>query len=103
MQLFSAEGKSDSVNPIELQWERVDKRSRAIPVTGRGEGAHIVQTNGFQMAVRLSALGCLGLWCNVIKITPVRSEVFTAVTMKNGVFWVVRPCGSCKNRRFGGT
>jgi hypothetical protein len=22
---------------------------------------------------------------------------------KNGVFWVVTPCGSCKNRRFGGT
>jgi hypothetical protein len=24
-------------------------------------------------------------------------------TMKNGVFWDVMPCGSCKNRRFGGT
>jgi hypothetical protein len=23
--------------------------------------------------------------------------------MKNAVFWVVTPCGSCKNRRFGGT
>jgi hypothetical protein len=23
--------------------------------------------------------------------------------MKNGVFWEVTPCGSCKNRRFGGT
>jgi hypothetical protein len=23
--------------------------------------------------------------------------------MNNGVFWVVMPCGSCKNRRFGGT
>jgi hypothetical protein len=23
--------------------------------------------------------------------------------MKNGAFWVVTPCGSCKNRRFGGT
>jgi hypothetical protein len=33
----------------------------------------------------------------------VRFEVFTAVTMKNGVFWVVAPCGSCKNRRFGVT
>jgi hypothetical protein len=33
----------------------------------------------------------------------VRFEVFTAVTMKNGVFWDVMPCGSCKNRRFGGT
>jgi hypothetical protein len=33
----------------------------------------------------------------------VRFEVFTAVTMKNGVFWDVMLCGSCKNRRFGGT
>jgi hypothetical protein len=36
-------------------------------------------------------------------ILHVRFEVFTAVTMKNGVFWVVTPCGSCKNRQFGGT
>jgi hypothetical protein len=27
----------------------------------------------------------------------------SAVTMKNGAFWDVMPCGSCKNRRFGGT
>jgi hypothetical protein len=33
----------------------------------------------------------------------VRFEVITVVTMKNGVFWVVTPRGSCKNRRFGGT
>jgi hypothetical protein len=33
----------------------------------------------------------------------VRVEVFTAATMKNGVFWDVTPCGCCKNRRFGGT
>jgi hypothetical protein len=31
----------------------------------------------------------------------VRFEVFTAVTMKNAVFWDVMPCCSCKNRRFG--
>jgi hypothetical protein len=33
----------------------------------------------------------------------VRFEVSTAVTRKNVVFWDVTPCGSCKNRRFGGT
>jgi hypothetical protein len=33
---------------------------------------------------------------------PVRFEVFTAVTMKNAVFWDVVPCRSCVNRRFGG-
>jgi hypothetical protein len=33
----------------------------------------------------------------------VRFEVFTAVTMKKGVFWDVTQCDSFKNRRFGGT
>jgi hypothetical protein len=33
----------------------------------------------------------------------VRFEVFTAVTMKNAVFWDVVPCRYCVNRRFGGT
>jgi hypothetical protein len=33
----------------------------------------------------------------------VRFEVFTAVTIKNAVFWDVTPRGSCKNGRFGGT
>jgi hypothetical protein len=32
-----------------------------------------------------------------------RFQVFTAVTMKNGVFLDVTPCAPCKNRRFGGT
>jgi hypothetical protein len=39
----------------------------------------------------------------VKQVVHVRFEVFTAVTMKNCVFWDVTPCGSCKNRRFGGT
>jgi hypothetical protein len=34
-------------------------------------------------------------YCWVDNIKSVRFEVFTAVTMKNGVFWVVTPCGSC--------
>jgi hypothetical protein len=33
----------------------------------------------------------------------VRFEVFTAVTMKNAVFWDVTPSRSCVNRRFGVT
>jgi hypothetical protein len=31
-----------------------------------------------------------------------RFEVFTAVTIKNAGFRDVSPCGSCKNRLFGG-
>jgi uncharacterized protein with PIN domain len=42
-----------------------------------------------------------------VKITynnyiQVMFEVFMAVTKKNAVFWDVTPCGSCKNRCFGG-
>jgi hypothetical protein len=32
-----------------------------------------------------------------------RFEVFTAVTIKDAIFWNVAPCRSCVNRRFGGT
>jgi hypothetical protein len=32
----------------------------------------------------------------------IRFEVFTAVTMKNAVFWDVLPCIPCVNRHFGG-
>jgi hypothetical protein len=30
-------------------------------------------------------------------------EILKGCELKNGVFWVVTPCGSFKNRRFGGT
>jgi hypothetical protein len=33
----------------------------------------------------------------------VRFEVFTAVTMKNVIFWYVGPCSSCVKQSFGGT
>jgi hypothetical protein len=36
----------------------------------------------------------------LVHILYLRFEVFTTVTMKNGVFWDVAPCGSCKKRRF---
>jgi hypothetical protein len=32
-----------------------------------------------------------------------RFELFMAVDIKNGFFWDATPCGSCKNRLFGGT
>jgi hypothetical protein len=36
------------------------------------------------------------------RVIKVRFEVFTAVTMKNGVLWDITPCGSCKNRLYEG-
>jgi hypothetical protein len=46
---------------------------------------------------------CLLLVIQTNSVALVRFEVFPAVTMRNSVFWDVTPCGSCKNRRFGGT
>jgi hypothetical protein len=34
---------------------------------------------------------------------PIRIAVFTAIAMKNAVFWDVTPFGCCWNRHFGGT
>jgi hypothetical protein len=38
--------------------------------------------------------------CNIYRRIPLLS---TSYNMKNGVFWDVMLCGSCKNRRFEGT
>jgi hypothetical protein len=48
-------------------------------------------------------LGLTSTEQNSERMSCVRFEIFTSVTMKNGIFWDVRPCGSCKIRCFGGT
>jgi hypothetical protein len=58
----------------------------------------ILQRNIFDDLLFLRNVRRLLVTANVV-----RFEVFTAVTMKNGVFWDVTPCVSCTNRRFGGT
>jgi hypothetical protein len=40
---------------------------------------------------------------SVMKLSCVKFEFLTAVTMKIAVFWDVAPCRSCVNRRFGGS
>jgi hypothetical protein len=52
--------------------------------------------------IRVTIIGELGTALAVT--TAYASQMFLALTiLNNGVFWVVTPCGSCKNRRFGGT
>jgi hypothetical protein len=43
------------------------------------------------------------LFCMGVKIGLWYYRRQTHRVLKNGVFWVVTPCGSCKNRSFGGT
>jgi hypothetical protein len=49
----------------------------------------------FSIFKELLLLDSVGVHFYAIFVGIVRFEVFTAVTMKNGVFWVVMPCGSC--------
>jgi hypothetical protein len=53
--------------------------------------------------IRVTRIAELGTTLQFLR--SLRRLLVTAnvVRMKNGVFWVVTPCGSCKNRRFGGT
>jgi hypothetical protein len=54
---------------------------------------------GYSPSARIGVL----FWCLNIPLRYVRFDVFMAANMKNAVFWDVTPCGSCENRRFGGT
>jgi hypothetical protein len=69
-----------------IQWRRPESK-----VTSGELPRH--QSDCQNLEKRIAAV--IGLhFCNV------RFEVFTAVIMKNGVFWVVTPCGSCKRYFF---
>jgi hypothetical protein len=50
---------------------------------------------------------CFTFWSTdtyeMVKSTEVTPVIKHDYSLKNGVFWVVTPCGSCKNRSFGGT
>jgi hypothetical protein len=64
-----------------------------LPVTN---SVPTVQLITFLFADYASHLEASRNWLSK-QILSVRSEVFTAVTMKNAVFWDVTSCGSCKN------
>jgi hypothetical protein len=66
----------------------------------------LINENIYLYVVKLSTILVINIQITIVLVKLaflLRSEVFTAVTMKNAVFWDVMPSGSCKNRRFGGT
>jgi hypothetical protein len=58
------------------------------------------------LCVMLLPIVCLFSFSQYLSLGMLVAGALSAETeyiMKNGVFWDVTPCGSCKNRRFGGS
>jgi hypothetical protein len=60
----------------------------------------MLQTSSHFSILTINVPGCSVEMVQVMMKTAVETP---NLTLKNGVFWDVTPCGSCKNRRFGGT
>jgi hypothetical protein len=61
----------------------------------KGQLSYLIDT--ICLVKRSLVLWTARIWCHDVIINKkyVRFEVFTAVTMKNGIFWDVMLCGSC--------
>jgi hypothetical protein len=89
----------------------LDTRSPAMqqqsPTVVLVQAAHLPACDSSKWRLLLGYLHTLCIYRRLVvsacMFKVVRFEVFTAVTMKNCVFWDVTPCGSCMNRRLGGT
>jgi hypothetical protein len=85
-------------------------RSQKIVSINLPQGCELVGSGKWDLR-NTSTLHLQGRKCRLVVglIRPinyndfVRFEGFTAVTMKNGVFWDVAPCDFYQNRRVGGT
>jgi hypothetical protein len=84
-----------------LFWARYIQSTSFHPIPLRS-----IQNMRFKSIIYLLTAHCIQptlTWDLVNKLYICKIEVFTAVTMKNAIFWDVVPCRSCVNRRFGGT
>jgi hypothetical protein len=71
--------------------------------TSRDETTLFLQYVATSLFHRYAAQEPSAIFCVKNKVVNLRFEVFVEVTMMSAVFLDVTPCGSCKNRRFGGT
>jgi hypothetical protein len=66
-------------------------------------GAVHVRVEKTKDSYRAFDIVCVHIHVCVRAYASVCRSILSYVYEKNGVFWDVRPCGSCKIRRFGGT
>jgi hypothetical protein len=86
-------------------------RGEDVPYDGRRREPHATAPPQPCRPVTLQLLmGRILVECAIIRLSrtdmqPASSQLAlgTIILMKNGGFLDVTPCGSCKNRRFGGT
>jgi hypothetical protein len=61
-------------------------------------------SNKFHISVSIKGLPKVSSVLHTEQLADSRSTLeYIFCGMKNGIFWDVMPCGSCKNRHFGGT
>jgi hypothetical protein len=75
-------------------------------VVARMEGAVTVAASVVTVVAEMVVVAVAAVEVVIVVVgeTVAVAVIVAAVNfMKNGVFWVVTPCGFCKNRRFGGT
>jgi hypothetical protein len=73
------------------------ERNRMISVTAKRQSRRTLLRHSGKYNIVIARQRHLN-YCGFI-----RFEAFKEVTKNSAVFWDVMPCGSCKNRRFGGS
>jgi hypothetical protein len=86
----------DSLIPVLERSDTLYALDGAVAVSGLS----ILRKEKYEVSAKYLHVSPFQIWN---KLTDVRFEDFTAVTMKNAVFLDVAPCRCCVNRRFGGT
>jgi hypothetical protein len=65
--------------------------------------AQLVASRVVSSSTELVSIQCYYVALFKVDTKPVRLKVFPTLTMKKAIVCDVTPCGSCENRRFGGT
>jgi hypothetical protein len=83
---------------------RINKDTSLLPNTTLVyDMMYVPRDDSFRTSKKGRALRAWRAWRAWAMPVPSNLNGQTTPVQKDGVFWDVTPCGSCKNRRFGGT
>jgi hypothetical protein len=81
---------------------KVGREDIVKPTIGNESSHEISNDNGIRV-VNFATSKNLIVRSTIFPHRNIHKHTWTAVTIKNAIFWDVMACGSCKNRCFGGT